>query len=167
MLQNVATETPHEHIEENAVTQVDSSAGKHEERMEEDNQSSSLIEAPAEETDVMESKNIDESKICEESIKPDLENGENTESIYVKKESDVETPIDSLQVKPDDVKQHDSVSDINESIEEETSNSDPQEISTNKVGKSVDATHANEENVETKVNNVLNLSSFSYLSLSE
>ncbi|XP_047947982.1 biorientation of chromosomes in cell division protein 1-like 1 isoform X4 [Salvia hispanica] len=156
-LENVATETPHEHIEENAVTQVDSSAGKHEERMEEDNQSSSLIEAPAEETDVMESKNIDESKICEESIKPDLENGENTESIYVKKESDVETPIDSLQVKPDDVKQHDSVSDINESIEEETSNSDPQEISTNKVGKSVDATHANEENVETKVNNMARL----------
>ncbi|XP_042061227.1 uncharacterized protein LOC121805448 isoform X2 [Salvia splendens] len=151
-LENVATETPHEHIEENVVTQVDSSVGKHEERMEEDNQSSSLIEAPAEETDVMESKNIDERKNCEESIKPDLENGENTKSIiHVKEESDVETPIDSLQVKPDDVKQHDSVSDINESIEEEISNPDPQEISTNKVErKSVDATQANEENVETK-----------------
>ncbi|KAG6421713.1 hypothetical protein SASPL_118270 [Salvia splendens] len=151
-LENVATETPHEHIEENAVTQVGYSVGKHEESMEEDNQNSSLIEAPAEETNIMESKNIDEPKNWgEESIKPDLENGENTESIYEEEETDVEMPIDSLQVKPDDIKQHDSVSDINKSIEEETSNSDPQENSTNKVErKSVDATHANEGNVETK-----------------
>ncbi|KAL1564231.1 hypothetical protein AAHA92_06601 [Salvia divinorum] len=148
-LENVAKGTPHEHIEENLVTQVDCSAGKHEERMEGDNQSSSLIEAPAEDANVSES---DEPKNWgEESLKSESENGENTKSTYVKEETDVETPIDHLQVKPEDIKQHDSISDINKSIEEETSNSDPQEISTDKAErKSVDATHAKEENVETK-----------------
>ncbi|XP_042026972.1 microtubule-associated protein futsch-like isoform X2 [Salvia splendens] len=144
-LENVA-------IEESLVTQVDCSAREHEERVEEENQSSSLIEALVEETNARESKNTDEPKNSgKESMTPEMENEEHTENMYGKEETDVETPIDFLQVKPEDIKQHDPSPDKNKSIEEEITNADPLGISTDKAEReSVDVAHAHEENVETK-----------------
>ncbi|XP_047954458.1 microtubule-associated protein futsch isoform X2 [Salvia hispanica] len=75
-LENVAKET-----------QVDCSAREHEERVEEENQSSSVIEAQVEETNARESKNTDEPKNRgKESMTPKMENEEHTENMYGKEE---------------------------------------------------------------------------------
>ncbi|XP_042030276.1 microtubule-associated protein futsch-like isoform X2 [Salvia splendens] len=151
-LENVAKETPRKDIEESLVTQVDCSAREHEERVEEENQSSSLIEALVEETNARESKNTDEPQNRgKESMTPEMENEENTENMHGKEETDVETSIDFLQVKPEDITQHDPSPDKNKSIEEEITNADPLGISTDKAEReSVDVAHTHEENVETK-----------------
>ncbi|KAL1536490.1 microtubule-associated protein futsch-like isoform X1 [Salvia divinorum] len=150
-LENVAKETPCKDIEESSVTQVECSAREHGERVEEEKQSSSLIEVLVDETNARESKNTDEPKNRgKESITPEMEN-ENRKNTYGKEETDVETPIDFLQVKPEDIKQHDPSPDINKSIKEEISNADPLAISTDKAQReSVDVAHTHEENVETK-----------------
>lgn len=152
-LQNVAKETPLKDIEESLVTQVDCSAREHEELVEEESQSSSLIETLVEEADARESKNTDEPKNRgKESMTPEMENEETTENMYGKEDTDVETPIDFLQVNPDDIKQHDLSPDKSKSIEEEITNADPQGIITDKAEReSVDVAHTIDENVETKV----------------
>lgn len=78
-------------------------------------------------------------------------------------EADVEKPVDSLQVKPEDIKQHDSNLDINNPIEEQIQDTDSREISSDNAEREpVDAGDTNEEILEAKVNNILNLSSLTY-----
>lgn len=128
------TEIPYEHIEENSVTQVYCSEREHEEPVEKDNQNASLAEATIEET-----------------------NARDWESRKIE-EADEEKPVDSLQVNPEDIKQHDSKLDINNSIEEQIQDTDPREISSdNKEREPVDAVDTNEEILKAKVNNILNL----------
>ncbi|KAH6791039.1 hypothetical protein C2S51_006045 [Perilla frutescens var. frutescens] len=157
-LENVATEIPQEHTEENLVAQVDCSEGEREELLEKDNQNLSLTEAPIEETNARESTYINELRNKDEdSIKPELETEENTESTLVEEEADVERPGESLQVKPEDIKQHDSSLDINNAIEGQIPTTDPQEISVdNTEGESVDAADTNEESLEHIAKNIPN-----------
>lgn len=157
-LQNVLTEIPREHTEENLVGRVDFTESEQDEHLEKDNQDSSTTKA-------LESEHIDElNHRGEDSIKPDSENGGNTETTSVKEETDVEKPIDLLQVKPEDIKQLDSSADINSSIEEQFSITDPQEISIdNTERESLETAQTNEECVEIKVNSILNLSTSTHL----
>lgn len=138
------------HTEENSVTRVDCSQFEQEEHLEMDGENSSWTEAPIEETKDDESKNIKELEGID-SIKAELENETDTESISVREEAEVNNPIDSLLMANQAIKASDSTQDTNKCIMEQLPTANPEELSSDLTEKeSVDAAEV-EESLEVEM----------------
>ncbi|KAL3624279.1 hypothetical protein CASFOL_033095 [Castilleja foliolosa] len=129
--ENVATEIPHEHIEEIVAGQVDCSHTENDEHLEKESAILPLEEAPVEETNDNEFK-LHESK---ELIKGELlENERNTVTASVKEETQEEKNTNYLQATHDDTNASESthVTHIS-STGEEILTAEPQDISNDKA----------------------------------
>ncbi|KAK6155220.1 hypothetical protein DH2020_009468 [Rehmannia glutinosa] len=139
-LENVATNIPHEHTEENIAIQVDCSQKEHDEHLRKESENSSLTEDSMEETTDKD----------EDLIKAEMqENARSSISTSVNEEAQVECALegeaqgekhnDSSQAATDDIKESDSTQDTKmSSSEEEIQTANPREISNDKTEETTD-----------------------------
>ncbi|GFP93451.1 hypothetical protein PHJA_001489500 [Phtheirospermum japonicum] len=140
-LENVASEIPHEHTEENLVGQVDCSHTENEEHLGKESENLPLTETSVGETNDNESRLHEPKDRDENLIKAELlENERNTASSSVKEEAQVEKKhTDSSQAAPDDIKAPESTHDTDmSSTEEKILTAELQEISNDKKEETTD-----------------------------
>ncbi|KAL0450699.1 UNVERIFIED_CONTAM: hypothetical protein Slati_1626300 [Sesamum latifolium] len=142
-LENVAKSLSYEQAEENSTVQMDFPQMEHEEHLETESEIT-LVEVPTQETNEYKSKNMHD----EDQIKSELSEKE-TVSTSAKEETNIEKPLDSLQVATKDIEVTDSSQDIEiDSTKEQTQIADPQETSGDKAVEKTTNAADTEEKIE-------------------